>query len=135
MLQQRLREQGEAVDKRTLARLTDPDRPVKRAQMRVAGAICRALGIDLDDLFTFAPALREGLQQFPSQKEARLHELMHLHSEGELNSLLLPELEALVDEVYALQMANLHKLVEYRQRLEMPAAAHPHAAAGVDRRA
>jgi hypothetical protein len=43
--------------------------------MRVAGAICRALGIDLEELFVFEPAPGDALQEFPAEKQARLNDL------------------------------------------------------------
>jgi DNA-binding Xre family transcriptional regulator len=128
-LRRRLIAKGEAIDERTLARLNDPDRPVKHVQMRVAGAICRALGIELGELFVFAPALDDALQEFPAEKQARLHELMDQHSEGQLDPQLLPELQLLVDEANDLELVNLRRLVEHRERLEAPSTARPHVAA------
>lgn len=128
-LQRLLTAMGEAFDERTLARLNDPDRPVKHVQMRIAGAICMALGVELGELFVFAPALGDILQRFPAEKQARLHELMDQHSEGQLDPRLLPELQLLVDEANDLELMNLKRLVEHRERLESPSTARAHVAA------
>lgn len=54
-LRERLRDQGDSLDSKTIARLVDPDRPIKQLETRVADALCRALTVDLADLIAFAP--------------------------------------------------------------------------------
>ena len=65
-LRARLREQGDPLNGKTLARLTDPDRPIKQVETRVADALCRALSVNLAELIAFAPSLTVTLQALPT---------------------------------------------------------------------
>lgn len=128
-LLQRLRAQGDGVDGKTLARLADPDRPIKQLETRIAGGICRALGIDLGDLVVFVPSLAPNLRELDEAQQERLTALMELHTEGQLPPQALPELEALVHEAGENELHNLRQIVEHRERLRDWDAGQRHTAA------
>ena len=128
-LRERLRAQGDPLDGKTLARLADPDRPIKQVETRVADALCRALAIDLADLIAFAPPLAPRLRDLTPAQQARLEALLALHTEGQLPPGDLPELETLVAEADANELHNLRLLVAHRERLRAATADQRHSAA------
>jgi DNA-binding Xre family transcriptional regulator len=81
-LRQRVATEERPPGLRSLARLADPDRPLERIDLRVAGAVCRALGIGLGDLIAFAEPGSGSMRTLPAEEQRRLDELMERHGEG-----------------------------------------------------
>ena len=128
-LHQRLRAQGDSIDSKTLARLADPDRPIKQLETRIAGAVCRALGVDLGNLVVFVPSLAPNLRELDEAQQERLTAPMELHTEGQLPAQALPELQALVNEAGQNELHNLRQLVAHHERLRESGAGQRHTAA------
>ena len=117
-----LGERGHAFSIKTLARLADPDRSVARIDLRAIGAICRLLGVGLDDLIVFAEADQTVLRSLPESEQQRLDRLMAGHNEGQLSSTEEGELRALVAEAEELARSNARRLVEHRRMITAPAS-------------
>lgn len=83
-LWQRVREQGDSIDMKTLTRLAYPDRPVKLLDTRVADAICRALVIDMGDLLVFVDAAPFRLATLSAERQQRLDALLERNAEGQI---------------------------------------------------
>jgi DNA-binding Xre family transcriptional regulator len=128
-LRERLRAQGDPLDSKTLARLANPDRPIKQVETRVADALCRALAIDLTELIAFAPPLAPRLRELTPDQQTRLTALLALHTEGTLPPDALPELEALVAEADENELHNVRLLAAHRERLRAAPTDQRHSAA------
>lgn len=126
-LQRRLTTQEQAFNVKTLYRLADPDRPLERVDLRVVGAVCRALGIGLGDLIVFSETDRTALRALPEPEQRRLGELVQRHNEGQLADSEVEELRALVRDAEGIARSNARRLAEHRRRL---APTGPHATAG-----
>lgn len=124
-----LRAQGDAVDLKTLSRLADPARPIKQLETRIAGAICRTLGIDLGALVVFIPALAPNLRELTPTQQARLTALMERHTEGQLPARVLPELTTLVNEANQNELHNLRQLALHLERVREASVDERHTAA------
>ena len=120
-LQRQLAAQERAFNAKTLYRLADPDRPLERVDLRVAGAVCRVLGVGLGDLIVFAEPSTVTLQAFPAARQQRLDELMGRHNEGQLTSEELAELRAMVAEAEEIARSNARRLAQHRRRLRRAA--------------
>lgn len=84
---------------KSLYRLCDPDIPLEGIDLRLAGAICRVLEIDLAGLIVFAQPELPLLSALDSDKQRRLDELMESHSEGRIGQEDLEERRALRRDV------------------------------------
>jgi DNA-binding Xre family transcriptional regulator len=116
-LASRLRTACDLASSATLRQLADPDRPLSALDLRVAGAICHSLAIELNDLIAFLEPLRPQLQLLSVGQQARLDDLMDRHSEKNLHGKELAELQRLVAEVEQNDLYNAQRLVEHRARL------------------
>lgn len=128
-LWQRVRDQGDSIDMKTLNRLADPDRPVKLLDTRVADAICRALGIDMGDLLVFVDAAPFRLATLPAERQQRLDALLERNAEGQIAPDEREELRALVEETGRLGLTNAQTLAEHRRRVRDAGASRRHTAA------
>lgn len=128
-LWQRVREQGDSIDMKTLTRLAYPDRPVKLLDTRVADAICRALGIDMGDLLVFVDAAPFRLATLSAERQQRLDALLERNAEGRIAPDEREELRALVEETGRLGLTNARTLAEHRRRVRDAGAARRHTAA------
>jgi DNA-binding Xre family transcriptional regulator len=122
-LQRRLLARERHFNAKTLYRLADPDQPLERIDLRVAGAICRVLGIGLGDLIVFAEPAASMLETLSDRDQERLEQLMARHNEGQLAADELGELGALVERAETLARANARRLAEHRRRLRNVATA------------
>jgi DNA-binding Xre family transcriptional regulator len=122
-LQRRLSTEEATVNVKTLYRLANPNQPLEHIDLRVVGAICRTLDINLGDLvvFTEQGTTNETLSE---QQQRRLDELMEQHNEGTLNPSALEELQALVQQAEQLALANARRLAEHRRRIQQAARKH-----------
>lgn len=128
-LWQRVREQGDSIDMKTLTRLADSDRPVKLLDTRVADAICRALVIDMGDLLVFVDAAPLRLTTLSAERQQRLDALLERNAEGRIAPDEREELRALDDETGRLGLTNAQTLAEHRRRVRDAGAARRHTAA------
>lgn len=128
-LWQRVREQGDSIDMKTLNRLADPDRPVKLLDTRVAGAVCRALGVDMSELLVFVDAPPPRLATLAADRQQRLDALLERNAEGQIAPEEYEELRALVEESSLLGLTNAQTLVEHRRRVRDAGTARRHTAA------
>ncbi|HEX5502196.1 MAG TPA: helix-turn-helix transcriptional regulator [Thermomicrobiales bacterium] len=128
-LWQRVREQGDSIDMKTLNRLADPDRPVKLLDTRVAGAICRALGVDMSELLVFVDSPPPHLATLPTERQQRLDALLERNAEGRIATGEHEELRALVEETGRLSLTNAQTLTEHRRRVRDASASRRHTAA------
>ena len=96
----------------------DPDRPLERINLRVVGAVCRALSIGLGDLIVFTDGHTPPVQALPEMEQRRLDELMERHGEGALSSGELEALQALVAKAESIARGNAQRLAEHRRWLE-----------------
>ncbi len=111
----RLATQDSTFNVKTLYRLADPDRPLERIDLRVVGAICRILDVNLGDLIVFAE--RTTVETLAEPKQRRLDELMERHNEGQLCNPELQELGSLVDEAEQVALSNARRLAQHRRRI------------------
>lgn len=117
-LVRRVSEQGHRVNAKSLYRLADPEEPLEKVDMRVIGAVCQALGVDIGDLLTFHEP--EIIEQFGLEKQARMDALMSRHNGiGQaLSANDLAELNSLVEEAEAVARGNARRLANRRRRLQ-----------------
>ena len=117
-LVRRVQEQGDRVNPKSIYRLADPEEPLEKADMRVVGAVCQALGIGIGDLLTFdEPVI---LEEFGAAKQSRMDALMAQHQSrtvGPLPPEERAELEELVEEAEAVARGNARRLASRRRRL------------------
>jgi len=106
-LHRTLREQGVAVNVKTLYQLAQESRALGRVDMRVVEAVCRALNVGVADLIDIGPVR---LQHFPVEKQRRMDELLDLSNAGQLGPGQRTELEGLVLEAQALALENAQAL-------------------------
>ena len=132
-LRRRVAEEERAFNVKTLYRLADPDRPLERVDLRVVGAVCRALGVGIGDLIVFAEQDTTTLRELPESKQRRLDELMLGHNEGRLAGDELEELRALLSEAEGIARSNARRLAGHRRHLRRTAALGRRAAAPVGR--
>lgn len=116
-LQRSLAEREHAVDVKTLYRLADPDRSLERIDLRAVGAICRVLGVGLDELIVFAESDQATLRSFSTSEQQRLDQLMSARNEGTLTEGELDELRALVIAAEEIARSNARRLTEHRRYL------------------
>ena len=128
-LRRRILALGDSNGPKTLARLADPDRPIRQVETRVADAICRALGTELGDLFVVADPLAAGLTKLSDEKQHRLDELMDRHGDEEVRGRELAELQQLVDEVGRIGIFNAERMLEHRQQVREASTASGHSGA------
>ena len=69
-LVRRVSEQGDRINAKSLYRLADPEEPLEKVDMRVIGAVCQALSVDIGDILTFNEP--EIIEQFGAEKQARM---------------------------------------------------------------
>jgi DNA-binding Xre family transcriptional regulator len=108
---------ADGVNIKTLHRLGNPDVPLRRVDLRVLAAICRALGVGLGDLIVLADSGQAIVERLPEAKQRRLDELMARHNDGALDQHELAELQSLVDEAEKMTLANARRLLEHRRQL------------------
>lgn len=118
-LVRRVSEQGDRVNPKSLYRLADSQEPLEKVDMRVIGAVCHALSVQIGDLLTFdTPKL---IETMPSARQARLDLLAaHRHSAG-LTDGERDELEALLDEAEAMARGNARRLAKHSRLLRATA--------------
>ncbi|HEX5324120.1 MAG TPA: hypothetical protein VFW40_10060, partial [Capsulimonadaceae bacterium] len=105
------------INPKSVYRLSDPEEPLEKLDMRVVGAICHALGIGIGDLLTFDEP--SGIEQFSPAKQSRLDTLLAREA-GAAPSLTADELEELknlVEEAEAMARRNARRLANRRRRL------------------
>jgi hypothetical protein len=118
-LYRRMRRQGLRVNLKSLYRLSNEQEPVKRLDLRVAGAICQICSVPLSDLIAFGdpgPKLR----RLSAAKQRQLERLMAKNNEGQLTPRERTELEALVREAEVITRENARALAGQRRRLTAP---------------
>lgn len=113
-LHRQLDSTGLPVNIKSLYRLT-ADEPLQKVDLRVAGAVCQACGIEIGDLITFQKP-RAQLHRLDPKIQARLDELMEKSNEGQLTAREKKEFAALADEAHRLSMENARMLLAERRR-------------------
>jgi DNA-binding Xre family transcriptional regulator len=116
-LVRRVSEQGDRINAKSLYRLSDPEEPLEKVDMRVIAAVCHALDVGIGDLLTFEEP--EIIEQFDSVKQKRMDVLMaHLHSSSHsLTESERREVQTLVEEAEAVARGNARRLSNRRRRL------------------
>lgn len=111
----RLAEQnGERLDMRSLRRLTDDRRPLRRLDLRLAAIICNVCRVPLSELIAFDNG-RQGLRQLPTAQQKKLDALMDRNNEGILTPAEHSELRRLVRRVERLSRENARALASPRR--------------------
>ncbi len=123
-LRRRMAASRPALNGAALSRLLNPDRLLAPEDIEVAGFICHALGVELDDLVVFVEPSPALLQTLPKRQQQRLNELMDRHNEGQLNDEELDALRTLVAEADAIARGNAERLVQHRRRLKQREPIH-----------
>jgi transcriptional regulator with XRE-family HTH domain len=111
------------VNPKTIYRLADPDLPLERIDLHVAGAICEELGVGLSDLIAFSDVSLPLIRRISDEQQQRLDDLMDHHNEGELSPAELKELRRLVNEVSALSLENARRVAAHRRQIRGGAVA------------
>ena len=117
-LVRRVQEQGDRVNPKSIYRLADPEEVLEKVDMRVVGAVCQALQVNVGDLLTFEEPVV--MDEFSADRQARMNELMarhHARSEEPLAPDELAELEGLVEEAETVARGNVRRLAARRRRL------------------
>jgi hypothetical protein len=115
-LHRKMRDEGFSTNLKSLYRLADPHQALERLDLRLAGAICRAFGVELTDLISFqAPSGQ--LRHLSRVKQRRLDELMDKNNNGALLADERAELEGLVRDAEEVTLANARLLAEQHSRL------------------
>jgi DNA-binding Xre family transcriptional regulator len=117
-LARRIAAQDQPYNVKALYRLADPDRPLERIDLRIVGAVCRALEVGLDDLIEFAEPGRLTLRSLPEDQQQRLQDLMGRHNGGQLSHEEVDELRGLVKEAEAISRGNARRLAAHRRLLK-----------------
>jgi hypothetical protein len=116
-LHRRLREQGLRTNLKSLYRLSNAEQPLKRLDLRVAGAICEALALPLSELIAFETG-KEKLRRLSAAKQKRLDQQMAKNNnDGTLTGTEQQELRALVQEAEEIMRHNARRLAQQRQPL------------------
>jgi hypothetical protein len=115
-LHRRLQGQYQRINLKSLYRLRQDRLPLRRLDLRLAGALCQLLDVPLSDLITFEAPARK-LRRLGAAKQKRLDALMARNNEGSVNRAERQELEALVREAEEIMLANARQLADHRQRL------------------
>ena len=109
-------EQGDRVNPKSLYRLSDPEEPLEKVDMRVISAVCHALGVGIGDLLTFDEP--EIIEQFAPARQERMDVLLARIGAGEpVSQPELAELTALVSEAEEIARGNARRLANRRRRL------------------
>jgi DNA-binding Xre family transcriptional regulator len=115
-LHEKLREQGFDVNKKSLYRLAT-SRPVQKIDTAIAGAVCEALDVGLEDLIRFQKPRFE-LQRLNQRSEKELDRLMDKNNEGKLTEKEQARFKTLLDEVQKITLYNSKMLVDQKRRRE-----------------
>ncbi len=113
-LHRQLDSAGLPVNIKSLYRLT-ADEPLQKVDLRVAGAVCQACGVEIGDLITFQKP-RAQLHRLDPKIQARLDELMVKSNEGQLTAREKKEFAALASEAHRLSIENARMLLTERRR-------------------
>jgi len=116
-LVRRIAQQGDRVNAKSVYRLSDPEEPLEKVDMRVVGAVCQALSVGIGDILTFdEPTIIEELAR---SKQTRMDELMARHNgeERKLTAIEMQELRNLIDEAEEIARGNARRLANRRRRL------------------
>ncbi|MDR3706699.1 MAG: helix-turn-helix transcriptional regulator [Capsulimonadaceae bacterium] len=115
-LVRRIAEQGDRVNPKSVYRLTDPEEPLEKVDMRVISAICQALSMSIGDILTFDEP--EIIEQFAAAKQERMDGLLaRLSGAKTLTQEEISELHALVNEAEEIARGNARRLANRRRRL------------------
>ena len=117
-LVRRVSQQGDRINAKSLYRLADPEEPLEKVDMRVIGAVCQALGVDIGALLTFNEP--EIIEHFSVSKQASMDALMDRHNGGgqPLSPQEMAELQSLVEEAEVVARGNARRLANRRRRLQ-----------------
>ncbi len=116
-LVRRVSDQGDRVNAKSLYRLADPQEPLEKVDMRVIGAVCQALNVEIGDLLTFQePTI---IEEFDPTKQARMDSLLALHHDARaFTPSELSELQGLVEEAETIARGNARRLANHKRRLQ-----------------
>ncbi len=114
-LRQRLEQRGVRVSAKSLHRLGNEHRSLRRLDLRVAGAICQVCEAPLSELIAFAPDSREMASFQPAEQE-RLDVLMAKNNDGHLTAAEHEELATLVGEAEQMTLHNARVLARQRRQ-------------------
>jgi len=114
-LHRKLAAAGVPVNIKSLYRLAEP-LPLQKIDLRIVGAICRALDIALGDLITFDKPKAQ-LRRLAARPQARLDALMAKNNEGRLTATERKEFLALADQAHRISLENARTLLAERQRV------------------
>jgi hypothetical protein len=121
-LVRRVSAQGNRVNAKSLYRLSDPQEPLEKVDMRVIGAVCQAVGVGIDDILTFdEPTM---IEAFDAAKQVRMAALATQRSRraGEsLTTAELSELQDLISEAEAVALGNARRLTKHGRLLRSAA--------------
>lgn len=117
-LHRQLSSAGFPVNIKSLYRLAS-DEPLQKVDLRVAGAVCRACGVEIGDLITFEKP-RAKLHRFDPKSQARLDALMDKNNDGRLSAREKKEFAALAADAHRLSMENARILLAERRRSKSP---------------
>lgn len=116
-LVRRVSEQGDRINAKSLYRLADPQEPLEKVDMRVIGAVCQALAVEIGDILTFEePTI---IEEFDPSLQARMDTLVarQKSSPQAFSATDLAELDRLVDQAEAIARGNARRLANQRRRL------------------
>jgi DNA-binding Xre family transcriptional regulator len=115
-LVRKIAEQGDRVNPKSVYRLTDPEEPVEKADMRVIGAVCQALGIGIGDLLTFEEP--DVIEQFSLEKQQMMDALLErVDAKEKLQADEYKLLHELVNEAEEIARGNARRLASRKRRL------------------
>jgi len=118
-LYRRLQALGVRVNLKSLYRLSHDRQPLRRLDLRLAGALCQVFELPLSELIAFE-APRRRLRRLPAAKQKRLDALMARNNDGRLRAAEREELHALVREAEEIMLENARQLAQQRQQLGTP---------------
>lgn len=116
-LVRRVSEQGDRINAKSLYRLADPQEPLEKVDMRVIGAVCQALAVEIGDILTFdEPTI---IEELDPALQARMDMLVarQKSSPQTFSAADLAELERLVDQAETIARGNARRLANQRRRL------------------
>ena len=105
------------VNPKTIYRLADPDVPLERIDLHVAGAICEELGVGLSDLIVFSDVSLPLIRRISDEHQRRMDGLMEQHNKEQLSPSELKELRRLVNEASTLSLENARRVAAHRRQL------------------
>lgn len=109
-------DQGDRVNPKSVYRLTDPEEPLEKVDMRVISAVCQALNMGIGDILTFETP--EIIEQFAPMRQERMDNLLARVGVHEtLSQQEISELHILVNEAEEIARGNARRLANRRRRL------------------